>query len=59
MERNLLYPTDAGTPQGAICSPAIANMALDGLETRLRTAFPRYVCYVDNNSTPTIAYNLL
>ena len=43
MERNILYPTDAGTPQGAICSPAIANMALDGLEARLRTAFPRYV----------------
>jgi RNA-directed DNA polymerase len=43
MERNLLYPTNAGTPQGAICSPAIANMALDGLEARLRTAFPRYV----------------
>jgi RNA-directed DNA polymerase len=43
MERNLLYPTEAGTPQGAICSPTIANMALDGLEARLRTTFPRYV----------------
>src|SRR5437016_6474844 len=43
MERNVLYPTEAGTPQGAICSPVIANMALDGLEARLRTAFPRYV----------------
>lgn len=40
-ERNLLYPTDAGTPQGAICSPAIANRALDGREARLRTACPR------------------
>ena len=43
MERNLLHPTDAGTPQGGICSPVMANMALDGLEARLRTAFPRYV----------------
>jgi RNA-directed DNA polymerase len=43
MERNILHPTEAGTPQGGICSPVIANMALDGLEARLRTAFPRYV----------------
>jgi RNA-directed DNA polymerase len=43
MEGNVLYPTEAGTPQGGICSPVIANMALDGLETRLRTAFPCYV----------------
>jgi RNA-directed DNA polymerase len=43
MEGNVLHPTDAGTPQGGICSPVIANLALDGLEARLRTAFPRYV----------------
>jgi RNA-directed DNA polymerase len=43
MERNILHPTDAGTPQGGICSPVIANLALDDLEARLRTAFPRYV----------------
>jgi RNA-directed DNA polymerase len=43
IEGNVLHPTDAGTPQGGICSPVIANLALDGLEARLRTAFPRYV----------------
>ncbi|MGI9306233.1 MAG: group II intron reverse transcriptase/maturase [Gammaproteobacteria bacterium] len=43
MEKHVLYPTEAGTPQGAICSPVMANMALDGLEARLRKAFPRYV----------------
>ena len=43
MEGNVLHPTEAGTPQGGICSPVIANLALDGLEARLRTAFPRYV----------------
>jgi RNA-directed DNA polymerase len=43
IERNVLHLTDAGTPQGGICSPVIANLALDGLEARLRTAFPRYV----------------
>jgi RNA-directed DNA polymerase len=43
MEWNDWHPTEAGTPQGGICSPVIANLALDGLEARLRTAFPRYV----------------
>ncbi len=32
MERNVLHPTEAGTPQGGICSPVIANLVLDGLE---------------------------
>ena len=27
MEKNILYPTEAGTPQGGICSPVLANMA--------------------------------
>lgn len=43
MEKGVLHPTEAGTPQGGICSPVIANMTLDGLESRLRAAFPRYV----------------
>jgi len=30
-----LYPTDAGTPQGGIISPVLANMTLDGLEGAL------------------------
>jgi len=41
MEKHVLYPTEAGTPQGGICSPALANMALDGLEARLREKFPQ------------------
>jgi len=43
LERHRLYPTEAGTPQGGICSPVMLNRALDGLEARLRTAFPRQV----------------
>jgi RNA-directed DNA polymerase len=27
MEKHVLYPTEAGTPQGGICSPVLANMA--------------------------------
>src|SRR3954468_8052587 len=36
-----LFPTDAGTPQGGPLSPLLANIALHGLETHLRAAFPR------------------
>src|SRR5713101_3252768 len=43
LERHRLYPTEAGTPQGGICSPVMLNMALEGLEARLRTAFPRQI----------------
>jgi RNA-directed DNA polymerase len=36
IERGMFHPTAAGTPQGGIISPAAANMALDGLATRLK-----------------------
>jgi hypothetical protein len=35
------FPTEEGTPQGGICSPVIANMALDGLERLLAAHFPK------------------
>jgi RNA-directed DNA polymerase len=41
MEQGILFPTEAGTPQGGIGSPVLANMTLDGLEQKLRDAFPR------------------
>jgi RNA-directed DNA polymerase len=34
-----LLPTDAGTPQGGIISPTLANLALDGLEQELVVRF--------------------
>jgi RNA-directed DNA polymerase len=43
MDKNVLYPTDEGTPQGGIASPVLANMTLDGLERRLREVFPRWL----------------
>ena len=41
MEAGVLHPTEAGTPQGGICSPVLANMTLDGLEKRLQEPFPK------------------
>lgn len=40
IEKNALQPTEAGTPQGEVCSPVLANLALDGLEKLLREQFP-------------------
>lgn len=39
--QNELFPTEAGTPQGGIVSPVLANMTLDGLEARLAEKFPQ------------------
>jgi len=41
VEKRTLFPTEAGTPQGGIISPTLANMTLDGLERLLKQAFPR------------------
>jgi RNA-directed DNA polymerase len=41
MEDRQLFSTEAGTPQGGIISPTLANMALDGLDARLKAAFQR------------------
>jgi len=36
IHKGQLQATDAGTPQGGIISPTLANMTLDGLETQLK-----------------------
>jgi RNA-directed DNA polymerase len=41
MEQGTLHPTEAGTPQGGIASPVLANLALDGLEQELQKHFPK------------------
>jgi RNA-directed DNA polymerase len=41
IEQRVLQPTEEGTPQGGICSPVIANLALDGLEAKLREKYPK------------------
>ena len=41
LERHRFHPTEEGTPQGGIISPAIANMTLDGLERLLASHFSK------------------
>jgi RNA-directed DNA polymerase len=41
IEKQVLHPTEEGTPQGGICSPVIANLTLDGLERELLERYPK------------------
>src|SRR5499427_1159832 len=58
LEHEQFFNTTEGTPQGAICSPLVANVALDGLAEVLMRQFPHprtrtrpyfgYVRYADD-----------
>lgn len=39
IDNNTLFETEAGTPQGGIISPVLANTTLDGLEALLKSKF--------------------
>ncbi len=39
VEENKFHETKSGTPQGGICSPLLANIALDGLESALSITY--------------------
>ena len=42
MDKHVLYPTEAGVPQGGVISPVIMNLALNGLERHIKSAFPAF-----------------
>jgi RNA-directed DNA polymerase len=42
MDQHVLYPTEAGVPQGGVASPVIMNLALNGLERHIKGAFPTF-----------------
>lgn len=53
MEENVFYETEAGTPQGGIISPTLANMTLDGMaevvkQATARTEKVNFVRYADD-----------
>ena len=41
IDKNTLYPAEEGVPQGGICAPAVAKLALNGLEKVLREKYPK------------------
>ncbi|EMQ2878871.1 reverse transcriptase N-terminal domain-containing protein [Vibrio navarrensis] len=53
IEENIFYETEAGTPQGGIISPTLANMTLDGMaevvkQVTARTEKVNFVRYADD-----------
>jgi RNA-directed DNA polymerase len=53
VQHRKLFPTKAGTPQGGIISPTLANMTLDGLEKAVKESCPprrkvNFVRYADD-----------
>ena len=52
-EKEQLFPTSAGTPQGGLISPLLANLALDGMEQAVKAVTKRsdkvnFVRYADD-----------
>ncbi len=41
VDKNTFNPTEAGTPQGGLCSPLLANIALHGMEQSLGIKYDR------------------
>jgi RNA-directed DNA polymerase len=39
IEKRILHPSEEGTPQGGIISPVLANLALDGLQRKLKERY--------------------
>ena len=52
-EKQKLYPTEQGSPQGSVISPTLANMVLDGLEQAIDEAFK-----INRKQRITNTYNL-
>lgn len=52
IDKRTLFPTEAGTPQGGIISPVLANMTLDGLENLLNRTYRR--TYGKNGFNPKV-----
>jgi RNA-directed DNA polymerase len=56
IEGRTWWLTKAGTPQGGIISPVLANMALDGLEAELRKKFKQAVKFQLSDMVNLVRY---
>jgi RNA-directed DNA polymerase len=56
VESGKLFPTEAGTPQGGIASPTIANLALDGLERALNERFAQTYTTLRKNRVRAVRF---
>lgn len=54
LDNGVFTETEAGTPQGGIVSPLLANSALHGLEAHIRAQFPGQI-RLDSTQAPTVA----
>ena len=54
VENRYRFPTEAGTPQGGIISPTLANLTLDGLESLLAEHFPIEKCKDGKRWSPKV-----
>ena len=65
MENNRLFPTTAGTPQGGIASPILANLTLDGMESAIRAAIDpkhdkvNFIRYADDSAVTAASKEIL
>jgi len=56
MEKDVFHEVTAGTPQGGIISPALANCALDGLERVLNGKYPQKTCPSLGGKYPSVNF---
>lgn len=58
MEDNEFFNTTEGTPQGAVISPLLANIALDGMERLIEQEFPSTKTRYIRKSKKRFGYNV-
>lgn len=56
VEKQRLFPTEQGTPQGGIISPTLANMVLNGMEKILKEKFGKTKYFQDRSQVHLTRY---